>query len=104
MISQFASEPDIEHHAWQCISFMRRYSTLDLRVKNENDMMALIHVLGRHVYKQTDSAFMGVYHKLRFKMKLGYECWKKNCELSKLVLGAIKKTIDETKALAIATV
>ena len=73
-------------------------------VKDENDMMALIHVLGRQVYNQTDSAFLSVYHKLKFKMKLGYECWKKDCELSWLVLAAIKKTIDETKALAIATV
>ena len=99
--SQFATELEIEHHAWQCISFIREFSTLDFVVPNENDMMALIHVMARIIYNFADNSFLGIYRRLKFKMKIGYECWKKNCELSELLMKAIKQTIDETEALAI---
>ena len=39
-----------EFHAWEAISLMRRYSTLDFVIKDESDLMALIHVVGRRVY------------------------------------------------------
>ena len=55
---------------------MRRYSTLDFVVKNESHLMALLHCMGYCLYKQCDSAFMAVFRKLKFKMKLGYECWR----------------------------
>ena len=34
-------------------------------------------------------------------MKLGYECWRRECKLAELVKQAISKTIDESRALAI---
>ena len=52
-------------------------------------MKAFFHVAWRAVYGQKDSEFMDVYRKLKFKMKLGYECWKRGCELQKLILDAI---------------
>ena len=47
---------------------------------------------------------MRLYRNLKFKMKLGYECWKQDCKLSHLVIDAINKTIQETQALAIVSV
>ena len=35
-------------------------------------------------------------------MKLGYECWSKGCELKKLVIDAIARTLDESLSLATA--
>ena len=39
-------------------------------------MAAFFHVIWKEAYRQLDSEFMGVFAKLRFKMKLGYECWR----------------------------
>lgn len=45
---------------------------------------------------------MNVFTCLKFKMKLGFECWRRGCKLQDLVKQAILKTIDETRVLAIA--
>ena len=57
----FFSEPDekvkqemkdFEYYSWQCVSFVRfGGTTLDLIVKDEDDMMALINVVQQSVYK-----------------------------------------------------
>ena len=44
---------------------------------------------------------MGVFFKLKFKMKLGFECFRQGCQLQDLVVDAIAKTIEEKRALAI---
>ena len=62
-------------------------------------MTAFFHVVWRIVYKLKDSDFMDIFRKLKFKMKLGYECWRRGCELQQLILDAIKKTLKETLAL-----
>ena len=36
-------------------------------------------------------------------MKLSYECWKRNCVLTKLVRDAIWKTIEEKEELIVAS-
>ena len=69
------TEENIEFHAWQCISLLRRYSSLDFMIKEENHMTAFFHVVWAVIYAQQDSQFMSVYRKLKFKMKLGYHCW-----------------------------
>lgn len=56
-------------------------------------MTALLNVIGRKVYQLKNSRFMRLYRNLKFKMKLGYECWKQDCKLSHLVIDAINKTI-----------
>ena len=63
-------------------------------------MAAFFNVAWRAVYHQSDSEFMSIYRKLKFKMKLGYECWRQGCELQQLILNAIQKTLDEKLALA----
>ena len=45
---------------------------------------------------------MQLFRNLKFKMKLGYECWSKGCELKKLVIDAIARTLDESLSLATA--
>ena len=43
---------DFEYYSWQCVSFVRfGGTTLDLIVKDEDDMMALINVVQQSVYK-----------------------------------------------------
>ena len=63
--------------------------------------MALIHVGGRKIKKQEDSSYLELIRKLKFKMKLSYECWNNDIQLSGLVTRAISKTIDEKLALAV---
>lgn len=50
-------------------------TTLDFVVKDNDGLMALLLVLGRKVFGQVGNSFMGLYTKLKFKMKLSYECW-----------------------------
>ena len=92
-----------DFHVWQCVSLLRSYSTLDLVVNDEGHTMALLNFLGEHFYGQS-SSLMQVYYKMRFKMKLSYEQWRKRTTLSGLFYGAIEKTLDEMKALAISNV
>lgn len=77
---------------------------MDFVIKDEGHLAALFHYAWRKVYGQSDSEFMGVFGKLKFKMKLGFECFRQGCQLHVLILDAISKTIDEKKALAIDTV
>ena len=64
-----------EYHAWECVSLLRLYSTLDFTISDTTHLMAFLHVLGRRFYKQKDNKFLSVFAKLKFKMKLSYECW-----------------------------
>ena len=74
---------------------MKRFSSLNLVIKDESHMMALLNVLGREFYDQTDSSILRVYGMLKIKMKCGYECWRLNKTIKQLVQNAIKKTIIE---------
>ena len=44
------NEDSEEFHAWECISLLRKRSTLDLVVKDEVHLMALLHFTGRKLY------------------------------------------------------
>ena len=70
-------------------------STLDFVIKDEGHMMAFLHYTSCKLYHQTDSAFVSVFLKLRFKMKLGYECWRLRSQLSTIVVNGIQKTLNE---------
>ena len=56
-------------------------NTLDLVIKDEGHMMAVLNILGRSIYAQQDSKFLKVFMKLKFKAKLSYECWRKQITL-----------------------
>ena len=62
-------------------------------------MAAFFHVVWRAVYQIDESNFMNIYRMLKFKMKLGYECWRRGCELPALILEAIGKALRESLAL-----
>jgi hypothetical protein len=70
-------------------------STLNFVIKDEGHMMAFLHYTGRKLYHQTDSAIVSVFLKLRFKMKLGYECWLLRSQPYTIVVNAIQKTLNE---------
>lgn len=95
-----SSEGEPEFYSWECVSLTRPNSTLDLVIKDQGHMMAFLNVLGRRLYRQTDDAFLQVFKKLRFKMKLGYECWRTRSCIKKVVLRAIRRTVREKKVLA----
>ena len=83
---------------------MKRYGTLDFVIKNEEHMMAFLHVTGRRFYDQVDGSFLRIFETLKMKMKLGYECWNQGKDFKHLILEAIKKSIDEKLVLASAKV
>ena len=91
-----------EFHTWECISLRRAFSTLDLVVKDDGDLMALLHYAGRTIFKQSDNEVLAIFRKLKFKMKLGYECWRQRLQLHDLVKQAITKTLEEKKVCAVA--
>lgn len=74
---------------------MRQYSTLDFVVKNEDQMLALLNVLSHKYYEQVDGSMTRIFMKMRFRMKLSYEFWRRNCKLSELFYHAIDKTLSE---------
>lgn len=72
-------------YPWQCLSFVKRGGeTTDLAVLDENDLMALIHVVYAHINDFTADAasqrelkqIVSTFNKMKFKMKIGYSCWK----------------------------
>ena len=68
-----------EFHSWECISLVASSGhTLDFVIKNEGHMMAILNILGRSVYGCYDSSYLKLYMQLKFKAKLGYECWRKH--------------------------
>ena len=81
-------------YPWECVSFVRKNGfTLDLKISSASDMLALIHIVHRHIFKFTDSNFLYIYKVLKFKMKLAYESWIKRISLSELIQRAIFKTL-----------
>ena len=83
---------------------MRRYSSLDFTIKDENNMYAFFHVAWRLVYHVNDSIFMNIFRLIKIKMKMGYECWRRGCQLQELILDGIKKTLEESLAYSTAMV
>lgn len=83
---------------------MRRYSTLDFVIKDETHMFHFFNYVYGHIYHLQDekSEYMRVFRWIKFKMKLGFECWRRQCKLQDLIKQAIMQTIDESRALAIA--
>ena len=85
-----------EFHSWECISLVLASGhTLDFVVKDEGHMMALLNILGRSVYGCQDGSFLKLYMQLKFKAKLGYECWRKHKSLRSLVMQAILQSVKE---------
>ena len=91
-----------QFYAWQCISLVRKFSTLDFVIPDEKHLSALFHFSWATLYNQTDSSFMQVFRQLKFKMKLAYECRVRKCGLNELIIDAISKTLDEQRVLSIA--
>ena len=80
---------------------MRRFAWIDFVVPDNDDMMALLHVSVRLIKKDESSEFFKLFRNLKFKMKLGYECWKRNCIFPELFREAIAQTIAEKEELAV---
>ena len=91
-----------EFHPWECISLVSRNGhTLDLVIKDEGHMMAVLNVLVRSIYAQQDSKFLKVFMRLKFKAKLSYECWRKQITLRQFLLQAIIKSVQEMALISI---
>ena len=57
--------------------------------------MAFLHILCRSLYKLTNNRLQKVFLWFKFKMKIGYECWRQEKHFKNLILDAIQKTIKE---------
>ena len=68
--------PDSEFFDWQCISFVRWNGTsLDLIVRNNDEMMALINIVQQYLYRPGKQLRLKFWQSLRFKIIVGYEAW-----------------------------
>ena len=65
--------------------------------------MNMLMVMSRIIHGDVcmDVDHRRLYTKLKFKMKLGYECWQRQIDLKDLVFTAIKKTLVENYKVAI---
>lgn len=75
-------------------------------IKDETHMLHFFNFVWGQIHGQQqdeDSSHLKVFRLLKFKMKLGYECWRRECSLQDLVSQAIVQTIEETRALSIAS-
>ena len=63
-------------NSWECVSLIRKKyaTTLDFLIREPSAMMAFLCYSGYHILKQKDCEFMRVCAKLKFKMKVNYEC------------------------------
>lgn len=81
-------------YSWECLTFVKKNeTTLDLVIECGPSLLALIHVVHRHIYQCRDNEFLYLYKMMKFKMKLAYECWIKKIRLGELIQRAIFKTI-----------
>ena len=81
-------------YSWECISFVKKNgTTLDLVIPSSPDLLALIHIVHKHVHRETDNKFLYIYKLLKFKMKLAYESWIKRISLGELIQRAVFKTL-----------
>lgn len=87
----------IEFQAWECVSLIRNDgTTFDIVVKDNRNLMALLAVMSRKVmHPVADDSYIKLFIKLKFKMKLSYECWAQKTTLDKLVLQAIERSVAE---------
>ena len=70
-------------------------STLDFVIADNDHLMALLCVLSKLIHKDEHGILIGLWIKLKFKMKVGYTCWKSGLVLKKQFRQAIRKTIEE---------
>ena len=72
-------------------------TTLDFVITDSSEMMALLAILSRTIYKlEADKDFndlMRIYLQLKFKMKLSYECYRSKAKLGDIIIRGIKKTV-----------
>lgn len=83
-------------YPWQCITLVRSHSTTDFVIKDESDMMALLHVLHYLIYKpKSGTRFMLLYKMMKLQMKLSYQAWTTKKRVKDVILRAIEKTLEE---------
>ena len=55
-------------------------------MKDHQTQMALLRVLGHHINKVKDDGLVRVIMKMKFKLKLSYESWKRSITLKDVVV------------------
>ena len=70
---------DLEFYNWQCVSLVRwGGTTLDLIIRDEEELMALINVIQQSIYKPEKQKRLRYWEHLRLKMKIGFESWTRH--------------------------
>lgn len=94
---------DSMFYAWDCVSLiMSNNTTVDFVVKDNHNLMCLLHVLQHKLrcVKEELGCLCG-FKFLKVKMKLSYQCRKQDIELADLFYNALYRSLLELRMLAV---
>ena len=90
---------------WQFVSLVRaNATTLDLIVRRECDLMALINVVQQAIFKPAQQNRLLLFKTMRFKMLVGFMAWNRHLNVSSLFQQAIMQTLVEKLKVQVAVV
>ena len=90
---------------WQFVSFVRSNgTTLDLIVRKECDLMALINVVQQAIFRPALQDRLLLYKTMRFKMIVGFMAWNRHLKVSALFQQAIMQTLVDKLKVQVALV
>ena len=81
-------------YAWECVSVVTKLASLDLVFKDNNSLMAFIHIAHYNVFKPKNAEFLYVYKLQKFRIKVGFEAWKCRCSIIAHIRNAIVLTLQ----------
>jgi len=81
-------------YAWECVSVITKLASLDLVFKDNNSLMAFIHIAHFNSYSPKSAEFLYVYKLQNFKIKVSYEAWKHRCSINAHIRNAIALTLQ----------
>ena len=106
-------EDDRMFYSWQCISLVMANYTVDLIIKEDFEMMCLIHLLvhklggGPSAREPRVKGALDIdeclrpYKFMKFRMKLSYFAWLRNMQINELLMKAIIATLTQIRMLAV---
>ena len=99
-------EPDTIFYAWQCVSILLwGETTVDFVVKDNTDLMCLLHVLRQGFSPQSNASdsnnSLSFYRVQKFRMKLSYMARQKQTSIIELWFNALLKSLTELRTVTV---
>ena len=92
-------------YAWECVSLvLMNNTTVDLVIKDNFQLMSLLHVLKHKISfgnKKKERGCLSSFKFLKAKMKLSYQCRKRDIEMADLFYNAIYRSLGDLRTLAV---